>query len=147
MELFGILRALQREGLSIIFITHKLNEVLDIADRITVLRRGKIVETLPAQGATEEGLAKLMVGREVLLRVEKGQASAGEPLLRVEDLHVRDDRGLEKVRGLSFDVQGGGDRGHRGRGRERPDRADRRARGPAQGRVRSRRPRRARHHA
>jgi general nucleoside transport system ATP-binding protein len=107
VELFGILRALQREGMSIIFITHKLNEVLDIADRVTVLRRGKIIETLPAKGATEESLAKLMVGREVLLRVEKGQASAGEPLLRVEDLHVRDDRGLEKVRGLSFEVRAG----------------------------------------
>ena len=93
--------------MSIIFITHKLNEVLDIADRVTVLRRGKIIETLPAQGATEESLAKLMVGREVLLRVEKGQAAPGEPLLQVEDLHVRDDRGLEKVRGLSFDVKAG----------------------------------------
>jgi simple sugar transport system ATP-binding protein len=107
LELFGILRALQREGLSIIFITHKLNEVLDIADRITVLRRGKVIETLPAQGATEEGLARLMVGREVLLRVEKGPATPGEPLLQVEGLHVRDDRGLEKVRGLSLDVRAG----------------------------------------
>jgi general nucleoside transport system ATP-binding protein len=106
-ELFGILRALQREGMSIIFITHKLNEVLDIADRITVLRRGKVVETVPAKGATEEGLARLMVGREVLLRVEKGEASAGEALLQVEGLRVRDDRGLEKVRGVSFEVRAG----------------------------------------
>jgi general nucleoside transport system ATP-binding protein len=106
-ELFGILRALQREGMSIVFITHKLNEVLDIADRITVVRRGKVVETLPAKGATEEGLARLMVGREVLLRVEKGETSVGEPLLRVEGLHVRDERGLEKVRNVSFDVRAG----------------------------------------
>ena len=73
-ELFGILRTLTREGLSIIFISHKLNEVLEIADRITVLRRGKLIETLPAAGATEESLARLMVGREVLLRVEKTAA-------------------------------------------------------------------------
>ena len=93
--------------MSIIFISHKLNEVLDIADRITVLRRGKVVETLPAAGATEENLARLMVGREVLLRVEKTPATPGEPLLRVSDLSVRDDRGVEKVRGVSFEVREG----------------------------------------
>jgi general nucleoside transport system ATP-binding protein len=106
-ELFEILRTLQREGMSIIFISHKLNEVLEIADRITVLRRGKKIETLPAAGATEESLARLMVGREVLLRVDKGQAQPAEPLLQVEDLHVFDDRGIEKVRGVSFEVRAG----------------------------------------
>jgi general nucleoside transport system ATP-binding protein len=106
-ELFEILRTLTREGISIIFITHKLNEVLDIADRITVLRRGKKVETIPREGATEDGLARAMVGREVLLRVEKPPANPGEVLLRVEDLQVRDDRGLEAVRGVSFDVRAG----------------------------------------
>ncbi|MGH3132888.1 MAG: ABC transporter ATP-binding protein [Gaiellaceae bacterium] len=106
-ELFAILRDLTREGMSIIFISHKLNEVLEIADRITVLRRGKRIETLPSAGATEEGLAKLMVGREVLLRVEKSQALPSEPLLEVEDLHVLDDRGLEAVRGVSFQVRAG----------------------------------------
>ena len=70
-ELFEILRTLTREGISIIFITHKLNEVLEIADRITVLRRGKKVETIPREGATEAALARAMVGREVLLRVDK----------------------------------------------------------------------------
>ena len=73
-ELFAILKTLVREGMSIIFISHKLNEALEIADRITVLRRGKKIETLPAAGATEEGLARLMVGREVLLRVDKEPA-------------------------------------------------------------------------
>jgi simple sugar transport system ATP-binding protein len=107
VELFGILEQLKREGMSIIFISHKLNEVLDIADRITVLRRGKTVETLPAQGATEESLARLMVGREVLLRVEKTASSPGDPLLAVEDVHVRDERGIEKVRGMSFEVRAG----------------------------------------
>ncbi len=68
-ELFGILRTLVREGMSVIFISHKLNEVLEIADRITVVRRGKKIDTVPREGATEEGLARAMVGREVLLRV------------------------------------------------------------------------------
>ncbi len=106
-ELFGILRALTREGISIIFITHKLNEVLEIADRITVLRRGKRIDTVPAAGATEEQLARLMVGREVLLRVEKEAARPGEALLEVVDARVDDDRGLEAVRGVSFTVHAG----------------------------------------
>jgi simple sugar transport system ATP-binding protein len=106
-ELFDILRTLTQEGMSIIFISHKLNEVLEIADRISVLRRGKLIETLPAEGATEESLARLMVGREVLLRVEKQPAQPGEPLLQVEDLHVFDDREIEKVRGVSFTLQAG----------------------------------------
>ncbi|HZO96584.1 MAG TPA: ABC transporter ATP-binding protein [Gaiellaceae bacterium] len=106
-ELFGIIRSLQADGKSIIFITHKLNEVLEIADRITVLRRGKKIETVPREGATQESLARAMVGREVLLRVEKPPAQPGETLLEVEDLHVVDDRGIEKVRGISFSVRAG----------------------------------------
>jgi ABC-type uncharacterized transport system ATPase subunit len=104
-ELFGILKTLQREGMSIIFISHKLREVLEIAERITVLRRGKKIETVPREGATQQGLARLMVGREVLLRVEKPAVEAGEPLLELEDLTVRDDRGLEAVRGVSLEVR------------------------------------------
>jgi simple sugar transport system ATP-binding protein len=106
-ELFEIIRSLQKDGKSIIFITHKLNEVLEIADRITVLRRGKTIETVPREGATEESLARAMVGREVLLRVEKQPAHVGEALLEVRDLHVLDDRAIEKVRGVSFDVRAG----------------------------------------
>ena len=106
-ELFAIVRTLTEQGKSIVFITHKLNEVLEIADRITVLRRGKMIETLPREGATEESLARLMVGREVLLRVDKTAAQPGDALLAVEDLHVFDDRGIEKVRGVSFDVRAG----------------------------------------
>jgi general nucleoside transport system ATP-binding protein len=105
-ELFGILKTLQREGMSIIFISHKLREVLDIADRITVLRRGKKIETVPREGATQEGLARLMVGREVLLRVEKTPAQPADSLLRVENLTVVDDRGLPAVRDVSFEVRG-----------------------------------------
>jgi len=106
-ELFGILRGLTREGMSIVFISHKLNEVLEIADRITVLRRGRKIETLPAVGATEEGLALLMVGRDVLLRVDKATPKPGDPLLEVEDVKVLDDRGLEAVRGVSLQVRAG----------------------------------------
>ena len=107
IELFAILKNLVREGMSIIFISHKLNEVLAIADRVTVLRRGRKIETLPAAGATEEELARLMVGREVLLRVDKSPASPGEPLLEVRDLHATDDRELETVRGVSLTVHAG----------------------------------------
>src|SRR5258708_16231015 len=106
-ELFGIIRSLQADGKSIIFISHKLNEVLEIADRITVLRRGKKIETVPREGATEESLARAMVGREVLLRVDKPPAEPGDVLLAIDDLHVRDERGLEKVRGVSFNVRAG----------------------------------------
>src|SRR3982750_2281468 len=91
MELFEILRSLKEQGKSIIFISHKLNEVLEIADRITTLRRGVVVDTVAAEGATEEGLARMMVGRDVLLRVDKKPAQPGEPLLEVENLVVYDD--------------------------------------------------------
>jgi general nucleoside transport system ATP-binding protein len=106
-ELFGIIKSLQAEGTSIIFISHKLNEVLEIADRITVLRRGKKIDTVPREGATEAGLAKMMVGREVLLRVEKKAAEPGDVLLEVSDLHVNDDRGLAAVQDVSFVVRAG----------------------------------------
>ncbi len=107
LELFGILRKLVDEGMSVIFITHKLHEVLEIADRITVLRRGKMVDSVSRTGATEASLARMMVGREVLLRVEKTPAEPGEPVLTVEDLWVLDDRELEAVRGVSFEVRSG----------------------------------------
>ena len=106
-ELFGILEDLRREGMSIIFISHKLGEVLQIADRITVLRRGEAVGTVPREGATREGLAKMMVGREVLLRVDKPPSEPGAPLLELEDVHVTDARGLETVRGVSCTVRAG----------------------------------------
>jgi simple sugar transport system ATP-binding protein len=106
-ELFAIVRSLQADGKSIIFITHKLNEVLEIADRITVLRRGKRIDTVSRQGATEEGLARMMVGREVLLRVDKAPASPTDVALEVKDLQVVDERNLEKVRGVSFTVRRG----------------------------------------
>jgi simple sugar transport system ATP-binding protein len=106
-ELFQILRTLTREGMAVIFITHKLDEVLEISDRITTLRRGKLIDTVPREGATEAGLARGMVGREVLLRVEKQPSSPGEPVLSVENLSVLDERGLPAVRDVSFEVRAG----------------------------------------
>jgi simple sugar transport system ATP-binding protein len=106
-ELFEVLRALKKDGVSIVFISHKLNEVLEISDRVTVLRRGKRIDTVLTEGATEASLARLMVGRDVLLRVDKEQSKPGEPVLEVEDLHVRDERGLPAVKGVDLTVRGG----------------------------------------
>ena len=106
-ELFAIIKSLQADGTSIIFISHKLNEVLEIADRITVLRRGKKIDTVPREGATEEALARMMVGREVLLRVEKRPSEPGDKLLELRSVSVNDDRGLPAVRDVSFDVHAG----------------------------------------
>src|SRR4029077_990979 len=104
-ELFAIIKSLQDGGTSIIFISHKLNEVLEIADRITVLRRGKTIDTVPREGATEDGLARMMVGRDGLLRAERSPAQPGDVILAVDDLHVVDERGIAKVRGISFEVR------------------------------------------
>jgi general nucleoside transport system ATP-binding protein len=106
-DLFRVLEALKADGTAIVFISHKLNEVLEIADRITVLRRGKRIDTVPAEGATEDSLARLMVGRDVLLRVDKPPARPREPVLEVTDLHVRDDRELPAVQGASLTVHAG----------------------------------------
>ena len=89
-DLFDNLRRLKADGKTIVFISHKLDEVLDIADRITVLRRGKVVgETTPAE-TSKEKLAEMMVGREVLFRLDKPEVQAGEPVLRVEGLSLRE---------------------------------------------------------
>jgi simple sugar transport system ATP-binding protein len=106
-ELFAVLRALVERGTSIILITHKLHEVLAVADRISVLRRGKKVATIARKGASERSLAELMVGRDVLLDVERGVAHPSEKVLSVRELWVRDDRGLDAVRGLSMEVRAG----------------------------------------
>jgi ABC-type uncharacterized transport system ATPase subunit len=106
-ELIGVLKRLKADGTAIVFISHKLGEVLQVADRITVLRRGKKVGTVKREGATELSLARLVVGRDVLLAVDKEPAKASQPLLTVEDLTVRDDRELEAVRGLSLSVRAG----------------------------------------
>jgi simple sugar transport system ATP-binding protein len=92
---------------SIVFITHKLHEVFQVADRIVVMRQGKVVGALSPGEATGESLAALMVGRRVLLRVEKGPARPGEVVLRVKDLDVLSDRGLLAVNHLSLEVHAG----------------------------------------
>jgi general nucleoside transport system ATP-binding protein len=106
-ELARVLRALKADGASIIFISHKLREVLDVADRVTVLRRGKKVATVDVEGATEASLAKLMVGRDVLFRLDKEAAKTVAPVLEVSKLVVEDDRGLTAVNELSLEVRGG----------------------------------------
>jgi ABC-type uncharacterized transport system ATPase subunit len=106
-DLFEVLRALKAEGTGIVFISHKLNEVLDVADRITVLRRGEKIDTVPREGSTERSLARLMVGRDVLLRVEKDETRPGEPLLKLSGVSARDDRGLPAVSGVDLEVRAG----------------------------------------
>jgi len=105
--LFGIMRTLLSRGVSIIFISHKLKEVLEICDQITVLRLGKVVGEADPKNSTEESLASMMVGRSVLLEVEKGESTLGEEVLVIKDLCVRDDRKLLAVDHLSLDVSGG----------------------------------------
>lgn len=106
-ELFEIVRQLVDEGLAVVIITHKLEEVMAFADRIVVMRAGHVVgETRPAE-TDEATLARMMVGREVMLRVERTPARSGDVVLDIEDLHVLDDRRLEAVRGVSLDVRAG----------------------------------------
>jgi len=106
-EIFGVLRKLRAEGASVIFISHKLDEVLEIADRITVVRRGRVVGSRTPAGSTENELAELMVGRAVSLRVDRGRSHPGEVILEVAGLRVHDDRGHEAVRGVDLAVRAG----------------------------------------
>ncbi|MBZ0282073.1 MAG: ABC transporter ATP-binding protein [Anaerolineae bacterium] len=105
--LFGIMRTLLERGVSIIFISHKLKEVLEICDTVTVLRLGKVVGDADPQTSTEESLASMMVGRNVILQVEKGEPNIGEPVLTIQDLCVRDDRKLLAVDHLSLELRSG----------------------------------------
>ena len=106
-ELFAVVQSLVDEGLSVVFITHKLEEVIAVADRIIVMRAGRVVgETRPAE-TDDVGLARMMVGRDVVLRVEKPPSVCGDAALTVKDLHVMGDRGLEAVAGVSFSVRKG----------------------------------------
>jgi simple sugar transport system ATP-binding protein len=106
-DLTRIMHELTKQGVSIIFITHKLKEVLAIADRITVMRGGKVVGTTTPAETSEHQLAAMMVGREVILTVDKGPAQPKEDILKVENLVVHDRRGLEAVRDVSFNVREG----------------------------------------
>ena len=106
-DLFRIMHELTEKGVSIIFITHKLKEVLAAADRITVMRSGRVVGTVNPKETNEAKLASMMVGREVILTVQKKPAKPAEEVLMVEDLRVKDVRGLEAVSGVSFSVRAG----------------------------------------
>ena len=105
--LFQTLREMTKAGKSIIFISHKLDEVLAIADHVTVLRAGKSVATVAAQGMTKPELARLMVGREVLFQVAKAAARPGEPRLRLHNVSALDDKKLPALRNLSLTVRAG----------------------------------------
>ncbi|HIH73239.1 MAG: ABC transporter, ATP-binding protein [Thermococcales archaeon 44_46] len=106
-ELFEVLRKLKSQGKTIIFISHKLREVMEITDRVTVLRKGELIGTVNTRETTPKELAKMMVGREVVLKIEKPPKEAGKPVLEVKDLWVKGDRGEDAVKGLTFEVRAG----------------------------------------
>lgn len=107
-DLFKTLRSMTEQGKSIIFISHKLNEVAEIADRISVLRRGKATATgVSAEGVTTQDLARLMVGREVVFRIEKNPSKPGDVVLDVKDVYAENDKGLPALQGLSLNVRKG----------------------------------------
>jgi simple sugar transport system ATP-binding protein len=106
-ELFDIFRSLKEQGKTIIFITHKLQEVKEISDRITVLRGGKSIDTVDTANVSEEDVAELMVGRPVLLEVEKDKAKPGKDFLTIENLKVKNNRNIQAVNGVSLTVKKG----------------------------------------
>ena len=106
-ELNAILRRMTTEGRSAIFITHKMDEVMAFSQRVMVLRQGRLVATLPTEDTNPQELARLMVGREVLFRLEKEACQPGEVALAVEDLWAANDKGLPALRGVSFQVRQG----------------------------------------
>jgi len=106
-DLFNVLRRMKEDGKGIVFITHKLSEVFEVADRVTVMRKGRVVGTLRVEEATKESLARMMVGRDVVFELEKVPGKLGRPVLEVKDLVVLGDRGREAVKGVSFDVREG----------------------------------------
>nr|WP_246365833.1 ABC transporter ATP-binding protein [Gellertiella hungarica] len=106
-HLFKILGVLRDQGKTVILITHKLREIMAITDTVSVMRRGEMVATRKTKETSVEELAELMVGRRVLLRVEKGEASPGDVVLSVRNLTVKDNRGVTMVDNVSFDVRAG----------------------------------------
>ena len=106
-ELFAVLRHMAEEGNAVIFITHKLHEVMEVSDRVTVLQLGKVVSTVDTKGTDERQLARMMVGREVLFRVAREEAEKGDVALEVSGLWVMGDRGLPALKGVSFSLRQG----------------------------------------
>lgn len=106
-ELIEIMKNLVREGKTIIFITHKLKEIMQICDSVTIIRRGKYIDTVPVSETDENGLASMMVGREVSFAVDKQEVEPGDTVLEVKDLVVTDSRQMDIVKGLNLDVRAG----------------------------------------
>ncbi len=106
-HLFRILRNLKEQGKTVILITHKLREIMEITDTVSVMRRGEMTATVRTAGTSPEELAELMVGRKVLLHVPKGEARPGRTVLEVKDLRVRDDDGVERLKGISLSIRAG----------------------------------------
>jgi len=106
-DLYRIMRSLQEAGHTIIFITHKLQEIKEITDRVTVLRDGRVVGIVRTKDVEQVELARMMVGRDVVLRVEKDQHAPGEVMMSVKDLRANDSRGLTKLKDITFDVRAG----------------------------------------
>jgi len=106
-DLFVVMRQLTEKGVSIIFITHKLKEILNVADRVTVMRRGKVVGHTTPKETDQQGLATMMVGRDVLLEVEKAPAKPKDVVLEIADLRIKDERDIEVVKDISFEVRAG----------------------------------------
>lgn len=106
-ELFAVLRTMVKDGMTVVLITHKLDEVLAIADRVTVMRRGQIVREMTAPDFSADAIAEAMVGRPVLFQVDKNPAQPGDPVLTIHDLHVTSGRGTEALRGVSLTVRAG----------------------------------------
>ena len=107
LELMDIMKTLVKEGKSIILITHKLDEIRAVADRVTVIRRGKSIQTVSIEGATNKNLAEMMVGRSVSFVTEKEEAQPKEVVLQISDLVVNENRGVPAVKELSLDVRAG----------------------------------------
>ena len=106
-HLFRILKGLRDEGKTIILITHKLREIMEITDTVSVMRRGEMTATVKTAETSPEQLAELMVGRKVLLRVDKTPATPGDVVLEVENLRVVDDRNVERLRGIDLTIRAG----------------------------------------
>ncbi|MEM9432542.1 MAG: ABC transporter ATP-binding protein [Pseudomonadota bacterium] len=106
-HLFRILQGLKAQGKTIILITHKLREIMDVTDTVSVMRRGEMTATVQTSQTSPTELAELMVGRKVLLRVDKTAPNPGEKILDVTDLRVIDKKGVERLKGVSFNVRAG----------------------------------------
>lgn len=106
-ELLDIMRSLVKEGKSIILITHKLKEIMEVCDRCTVIRKGKGIGTVNVSETNVNELASLMVGREVHFKTEKKEARPGKTVLKIEDLYVKDKRKVDIVKGLDLEVRAG----------------------------------------